>query len=64
MLFYSDERFINSKPLSKYVRYAYCGECGSIIGEQEKFPNFSETFEFVRQDKKNYTYCPYCGEEL
>jgi hypothetical protein len=44
MLFYSDERFVNSKPLSKYVRYAYCGECGSIIGEQEKFPNFSEKF--------------------
>lgn len=64
MLCYSDERYIDSKPFPKYSRYAYCGECGSIIGEQERFPQFDGDYEFVIREKKNYSNCPYCGEEL
>ena len=64
MLCYSDVKYVESKPLKRQVRFAYCGECGSIIGEQERYSDFDGDFEFVQKEKKNYSNCPYCGEEL
>jgi len=64
MLCYSDVRHVELEPLKRQLRFAYCGACGVIIGEQENFPEFSEDFEFVRKEKNNYSNCPYCGEAL
>lgn len=47
----------------RYVRDAICSSCGTVIGEQECFPDFWEEFRF-ENEKDKYTHCPYCGHEF
>ena len=45
------------------VRDALCSECGKVIGEQVKYPDFEKDFSFG-DEKDKYTHCPYCGHKF
>ena len=48
---------------NRYVRDAICSECGQLIGEQLRYPDFNEDFRFV-DEKAHYKHCPYCGHKF
>lgn len=48
----------------RYVRDAECSNCGMLIGEQVKYPDFDKEFKFEATEKNGYKFCPYCGKEL
>lgn len=73
MLVYSKEKSIKAhedinRPYynhsyDRYVRDAICGNCGKVIGEQVKYPDFHKEFRFDEEyEKEEYKFCPYCGE--
>lgn len=72
-MFYGSEKFIKAHQdtrvhyynhsYDRYVRDALCSECGKIIGEQNKYPDFDTDFYFV-DEKNDYTHCPYCGHKF
>ena len=69
MLVYSSGQFVgkrNGHGYEYYKRDAICGECGSVIGEQncyEHSPKEQEYF-FKDRDKQKYKFCPYCSAKL
>lgn len=72
-MFYGSVRFIKAHQdtrisyynhsYDRYVRDALCSECGKIIGEQAKYPDFHKEFYF-NDEKNDYEYCPYCGHKF
>ena len=74
-MYYGSERFIKahqdiSNPYynysyDRYVRDAFCGACGKLIGEQEGYPDFDNFTRFYFfNEKDNYMHCPYCGNRF
>ena len=48
-----------------FERYAYCGNCGVIIGVQTiEDEGNDQCFRFKEEEKNNYSYCPHCAERL
>ena len=69
MLVYSSPRFYEREKYHTYydreTRDAICGNCGHIIGIQERYPDWeSKEFSFEEREKKGYKYCPYCAASL
>ena len=48
----------------RYVREVLCGCCGHSLGEQQRYTDFDKEFNFVDNDKNNWTCCPYCGGKI
>ena len=73
MLIFGKERFIKAHQdvTRDYYNYSYdrvvkdaiCNKCGMVIGEQVKYEIESE-FSFDKDEKNNWKFCPYCGEQL
>lgn len=74
MLVYSSEKFIGAHEntsisyrnhsYDRHVRDAICGNCGKLIGEQIKYPNFDKQFYFENTETRKWKHCPYCSEKL
>ena len=73
VMIYGSEKFIKAHQdvrnsyynhsYDRCVRDALCSECGKVIGEQNKYPDFAEEF-FFGNEKDNYTHCPFCGHKF
>lgn len=62
---YTEPRFVgqrNGHGYEYYTREVYC-TCGKKIGTQSKYDDW-DPFSFDEREKKNYVFCPYCGNSL
>lgn len=74
MLVYSSERFIRAHEdvrdshknhsYDRYVKDAICGSCGTLIGEQAKYPTWDKEFSFVEKERNQWICCPFCGQSV
>ena len=46
------------------VRDALCSNCGVVIGEQVKYPDFDKDFHFDSKEKDSFSFCPHCGHKF
>lgn len=48
----------------RYTREAICSACGTVIGEQDHYTDWTEGAWRFQNEKDNYKFCPYCGHEF
>jgi predicted RNA-binding Zn-ribbon protein involved in translation (DUF1610 family) len=65
MLVYSNPHYIadNGNGYNLDERDAICTNCGKVIDRQQKYSGWKE-FGFSEREKKEWKYCPFCGEKL
>ncbi|MDD4779198.1 MAG: hypothetical protein PHT02_01150 [Tissierellia bacterium] len=66
MLVYSNSFYIadNGNGYSLDVRDAICSNCHKVIDRQKKYKNMDSDFGFSDNEKREWKYCPYCGEKF
>jgi len=66
MLFYSGPFYTedNGSGYDLDERDAICTRCGKLIDRQVKYRGIDKEFKFSSNEKREWEYCPFCGEKL